>query len=164
MIGLKRQIAAQEMFGVELSTHAAKRAKKLSGNEIIVASAEALPFRDHSFELVTALEVVEHLVEAPQHILETHRVLTRGGTYFASSTPNRVGVSRVFELLGLLQSNPTHIRLYTPSQLGKQMRAAGFRRLQVRAVQMGLPLPHRRFLAISIPLPFGSSVFVSGQK
>jgi ubiquinone/menaquinone biosynthesis C-methylase UbiE len=163
MSGLRQRIATPEMIGVEISTYAAKRAKKLTGKEIIVASAEALPFRDKSFDLVTALEVVEHLVEAPQHLQETHRVLTRGGTYFASS-PNRVGVGRLFELLGLLQSNPTHTKLYTPGQLGKQLRAAGFTRLHVRGVQMGLPLPQGRFLAISFPLPFGSSIFASGQK
>jgi ubiquinone/menaquinone biosynthesis C-methylase UbiE len=164
MISLKQQLTGAQLIGVEASIYAAKRAKKLTRDEIIVASAEALPFNQGTFDLVTALELVEHLADISKHLLETHRVLTDNGTYFASSTPNRIGVSRVLEVVGLLKSNPTHARLYTSGKLRKLLRTAGFRRLLIRPVQMGLPLPNGRFLPISFLFPFGSSLLACGQK
>jgi ubiquinone/menaquinone biosynthesis C-methylase UbiE len=163
MIGLKMRTNATLVVGMDLSAYAARKAKSLTGNEIIVASAMQLPFRSGAFDLVTALELVEHLNDISAHLLETHRVLTSQGVYFASS-PNRFGTSRLLEVLGLSQANPTHIKLYAVGELRKELRAAGFLWSYTRPVQMGVPLPHGMFVPLFFPLLVGSSIFACGQK
>lgn len=53
------------------------------------ASATALPFAAHSFDLVTAFEVVEHLSDWRALLSEARRVLHPGGVFLVS-TPNKL--------------------------------------------------------------------------
>lgn len=58
-----------------------------------------LPFHDGRFELVTMLEVIEHLADIPHVLREIARVLRPGGTAIVT-TPNRLNVSsRIHYLL-----------------------------------------------------------------
>ena len=163
MSALKQQVCPSISVGIDVSMYAAKRAKDLTGSELVVASSTALPFREGIFDLVTALELLEHLPDIPKHLLDAYRVLANRGVYVASS-PNRFGTGRLLEVLRLLHANPTHVKLYTARKLWQHLRAIGFSRPLVRVLQMGLPLPKSRFIAFSFPWPFGSSLLVSGQK
>ena len=51
-------------------------------------SASALGFRDSSFDMVTAIEVLEHVADLDGTLSEVHRVLRPGGR-FCVTTPNR---------------------------------------------------------------------------
>lgn len=51
-------------------------------------SATALDYPDATFDLITAIEVVEHVTELPGALAEIHRVLRPGGR-FCVTTPNR---------------------------------------------------------------------------
>jgi SAM-dependent methyltransferase len=58
-----------------------------------------LPFRDDSFDLVTLLEVIEHLADIPHALREIARVLRSDGVAIVT-TPNRLNVSsRIHYLL-----------------------------------------------------------------
>lgn len=58
-----------------------------------------LPFRSGQFNLVTMLEVIEHLADIPHILREIERVLAPGGTAIIT-TPNRLNVtSRIHYLL-----------------------------------------------------------------
>ena len=48
-------------------------------NVDVVASADALPFADNSFELVTSTEMLEHCEHAVEAVCEMARVLEPGG-------------------------------------------------------------------------------------
>lgn len=54
----------------------------------VICDATALPFADHTFSIVTANMVVEHLAEPVVALSEIARVLLRGGR-FLFVTPNR---------------------------------------------------------------------------
>ena len=63
-----------------------------------------LPFEVSTFDLVLCMEVIEHLVYSPTHMLvESHRVLKDGGMLFLS-TPNAVDLRKTF--LHLLNRPP----------------------------------------------------------
>lgn len=56
---------------------------------LCVASAEALPFLDGSFDVVFSHEVLEHLPDDRQAVLEAVRVLRRPGGHLVVFVPNR---------------------------------------------------------------------------
>lgn len=60
----------------------------LSGGRFAKCIAEALPFRDHSFDFVVSSNVAEHLTDRDRAMAEVFRVLRPGG-YAAHIVPTR---------------------------------------------------------------------------
>jgi ubiquinone/menaquinone biosynthesis C-methylase UbiE len=67
---------------VELRAVKAILAPRLTPSTIrfVAGDAAQLPFQSRSFDVVFALDVLEHLADLPHGIAEIHRVLTPGGT------------------------------------------------------------------------------------
>jgi SAM-dependent methyltransferase len=60
---------------------------------------DRFPFSSNSFDIVLCMEVIEHLVYSPTHMLaEIHRVLKDGGLLFLT-TPNAVDVRKTLSIL-----------------------------------------------------------------
>jgi len=72
-------------------------------------SCAALPHRDASFDLVVAFEVIEHLENWREFLLEARRVLTPGGQFIVS-TPNRLYYT---ESRGESGANPFHVHEFS---------------------------------------------------
>lgn len=78
-----------DMTAVDFSFHAVALARKatggLSGPGFVVADARTLPFRNNSFDAVTAVHLLGHCPVESLHLLsrEIDRVLRPGGTIFA---------------------------------------------------------------------------------
>jgi SAM-dependent methyltransferase len=51
--------------------------------------AEATPFEDESFDFATAYSFLDHLHDVQPVLAEAHRVLRRGGIFYADLNPNR---------------------------------------------------------------------------
>ena len=66
-----------------------------------IGSAENLPFANKSFDIVTMLEVIEHLDNPEKALKEIYRVLKRNGKVIIS-TPN---VTLVWKIIWLFWSN-----------------------------------------------------------
>ncbi|MFN0076473.1 MAG: class I SAM-dependent methyltransferase [Prosthecobacter sp.] len=62
-------------------------AEQQSAVQFVVGDAEALPFADHSFDLVVSCECMEHVPHPPQMAQELARVLKPGGK-FCLTTPS----------------------------------------------------------------------------
>ncbi len=78
---------AKEVTGIDISKRAINFARKNRKGNFLVASALKLPFKNNQFDLVTMLDVVEHLPKGYEEraIIEAARVLKKGG-FFAIST------------------------------------------------------------------------------
>ncbi len=74
-----------EVIGIDLSEKSLEIARHFDTTKsvkYIQASAMALPFPEESFDVVIAMDLLEH-VENPQHVVEeASRVLKKGGLFF----------------------------------------------------------------------------------
>ena len=120
-------------IGCDNSQLAVSLARKINKKGTIVeSSASKLKFKDQSFDLVTAISIIEHLntKEAKQFLKESARVLKKNGFIFLV-TPNYLSPARI--LLGkkwFAYQDPTHINFFTPERLSKLLSRNGFSSLK----------------------------------
>jgi SAM-dependent methyltransferase len=120
-------------------------------------STAGLPCASGSADLLLLSELVEHLPEAAPLLRECYRVLRPGGRVVVT-TPNLWDIRRVMApLLGGTWSghtDPTHVNMYTPLRLARELRAAGFARVRWRTgVKPAFWLSSRK-LRLRLPLPY----------
>ena len=140
---------AEFVYGVDLNRDNFETSKKniSSPNFLpIWASADHLPFRDESIDLVICIETFEHLLNGGDVLKEIHRVLPRGGQLIIT-TPNRlfpfethgirIGKREVgsfglgFPLLSyfpeFIRDRFATVKIYTPHSFKKLLTTQGFR-------------------------------------
>ncbi|MDX6681713.1 MAG: hypothetical protein QOG94_1752 [Solirubrobacteraceae bacterium] len=84
-----------------------------------VPAGAPLPFADESFDLVTSLDVVEHIEDEDGALRELHRVMRPGGLLL-------VAVPAFMFLWGDQDEISRHVRRYTDASLRRALRRAGF--------------------------------------
>jgi len=148
-----------EVYGIDISQKALNNLPKYVKPILFDLNNEGLPLPDDHFNLILALEVIEHLIITDSLISETYRI-TKPGGYFICSTPNLaswinririlMGVtplfydcSQKFILDGLVKKGPHllpfvrdkkdlgHVRLYTLRGLVNHLKAYGFEVIKV---------------------------------
>ena len=115
------------VVGCELSLVRARRLAAL-GARVVVAEAEALPFRDGAFDLITLMEVIEHTRRPDRVLDEARRTLGPGGR-LVLTTPN-YPMKRLFDVraaihqrrLARLFDDPTHISPLSAGRLERLLR------------------------------------------
>jgi len=81
---------AASVVGLDLSQEAvtaARESYRESNLHFLAAPAQQIPFADHTFDLIVAFEVIEHLNDWSVLLLEARRLLSPGGQFIVS-TPN----------------------------------------------------------------------------
>ena len=78
---------SDQVYGVEIDLDRAREAS-LTLPGIVQASAECLPYRESSFDVVFSHEVLEHVQDDVAAVREAHRVL-KGGGHLVVFVPNR---------------------------------------------------------------------------
>jgi ubiquinone/menaquinone biosynthesis C-methylase UbiE len=132
------------VVGIDIDSEAISRHRSIKKRA--VGALEQLPFRDQSFDFVTANVVMEH-VESPALVLaEVHRVLRPGGTFLFRTPSARNYIVRIARripqrpkvwLAGILDGRkpedvyPTHYRVNTSETITEICGAAGFTHLRV---------------------------------
>lgn len=104
--------------GVDISDEALEFCR-LKGLRVQKGLAENLPFDDESFEITTALDVVEHLDDDLAGLRELHRV-TKSGGY------SLIFVPAFMWLWGVQDDISNHRIRYTRHQIMGKLRNAGF--------------------------------------
>jgi SAM-dependent methyltransferase len=133
---------ARSYVGVDVSAAAVEQAQRAGLDARVVEDAAKLPFEDASFDVVTCIEVLEHLFAPAAAVAEIRRVLRPGGR-LVTSAPN-VAYWRLRASLLLGVWNPLgdeksveqpwrdpHIRFFTPATLERMLRGAGFSKVEV---------------------------------
>jgi SAM-dependent methyltransferase len=105
--------------GVDVSPDALAFCRARGLQNVRHGAAERLPYEDGSFDLVTALDVVEHLDDDVGGLREMRRVLKKGGRAL-------LFVPAFMFLWGVQDDVSNHRRRYTLNGLRRSVRAAGF--------------------------------------
>ena len=104
--------------GVDVSDDALEFCKT-KGLNVHKGLAEELPFDDESFDIVTALDVVEHLDDDTAGLKEMHRVLKRDGKTL-------IFVPAFMWLWGVQDDISNHRIRYTKKQIVERLQKSGF--------------------------------------
>jgi SAM-dependent methyltransferase len=105
---------AAEVVGGDISVAAvtfAHREHTYSGARYLALNAQALPFRDRSFDVVVSFETIEHLPDFRAYLSEVHRVLNDDGVFIVS-TPDKY----CYRLFNLGESNPYHVHEFAKEE------------------------------------------------
>lgn len=133
-------------YGVDISAGAIKLAKTRLGVAMQHNGADKLPFPDKSFDLIFALEIIEHIYDTDFFLAEIHRVLKVGGKLILS-TPNLASLKNRLKLLingypQYLEYSTTgagHIHLYTSPVLSGQLQQNGLQVIELRSANFLAP-------------------------
>ena len=105
--------------GVDISEDALAFCRERGLDKVRLGAAEALPYEDGTFDLVTALDVVEHLDDDLAGLTELRRVLQPGGRVL-------LFVPAFMFLWGLQDDVSHHRRRYRLPELRRVLERAGF--------------------------------------
>ncbi|MDD1776995.1 MAG: class I SAM-dependent methyltransferase, partial [Candidatus Helarchaeota archaeon] len=121
LLALARSRGASTI-GLEISDYAAEVAKSRHGLDVRVGSLESQQFTSNTFDLVIALEVIEHVPSPITFLREISRILKPGG-FVCLSTPNYRCARRWGERWMGFQMSFEHIYFFSDEVL---MRMATF--------------------------------------
>lgn len=116
---LKMLAAHGRAEGVDISSQAVDFCRERGLDSVRLGAAEQLPYENGSFDLVTALDVIEHLDDDVAGLREMRRVLRRDGRVL-------LFVPAFMFLWGVQDDVSNHRRRYTLPGLLKVVEAAGF--------------------------------------
>jgi SAM-dependent methyltransferase len=143
--------AGAEPVGVEIAQAAVERARvNVPGADVrVVADGGSLPLGHGEVDLVWCSEVLEHVPDLAHLLLETRRVLRRGGRllltvpFHGRLQAAAIGLLRFdahFDPLG------QHLRFFTARSLARTLDAAGFAPVEITAAG-GVPGLRRMLVA-----------------
>jgi len=116
---LKMLAAFGKAEGVDISPQAVDFCHERGLDSVKLGAIEQLPYENNSFDLVTALDVIEHLNDDAAGLREMRRVLRRDGRIL-------VFVPAFMFLWGVQDDVSNHRRRYTLPSLLKAVEQAGF--------------------------------------
>jgi SAM-dependent methyltransferase len=107
------------LIGIDVEREPVRACRERRGAFVCQADAVRLPFASASFDLVAALDALEHLEDDAAALRELHRVCRPGGTLVAT-------VPAFPALWGSVDELGRHHRRYRRGELQQRVRAAGF--------------------------------------
>lgn len=116
--GLRPRLQLEGTQFVDLS-HKAVQKLTDNGANAVVGSITELPFRDQQFDLICALDVVEHVENDQAAFSELNRCLKPGGQLLFSVPLFQDAWTEFDQIVG-------HVRRYEPSDLLKNLERFGF--------------------------------------
>ena len=121
--------------GIEISKKATKRAKAKKLDVRIHDVNKKLPFKDESFDVIFAGELIEHIFDDIEFLNEVHRLLRREG-YVIITTPNLLSLkNRILMLFGLdprYSLSPYHYHVYTQKIISNAFKKSKFKNSKIK--------------------------------
>ena len=127
-------------------------ALRAAGVTVFEGELPRLGLSASSYDLVVALEVLEHLPDPLAYLQEAHRVLKPGGV-LVLTTPNYDGLSRRWLGLRWRVVSPEHVGYFTGRTLARALSRAAYRQVRVRSRSLNVST-WRRAAAAQQPAAF----------
>jgi len=129
--------------GIDASGRALKHAnKRYKGKRrcFIKCSATHLPFKNKSFDLITCLEVIEHIPSPSMVLKEIHQTLKNEGS-LVISTPNKYTIGSLLRQKDKEQppKNPFHMREYSISEFRNLLKKEKFSAIHKLGIYTPIP-------------------------
>lgn len=116
--------------GIEISKKAVQRAKSKGIDVKTYDVNKKIPFKDESFDIIFAGELIEHVFDDVGFLNECHRLLKKGGGMIIT-TPNLLSLkNRVLMLFGFdprYSLSPYHYHVYTLRVLKSMFKKSKFK-------------------------------------
>lgn len=124
--------------GIEISQHASDYARTILGLNVATGEFSGMDPEVAQYDLVTILDVIEHLPDPLRGLRNAYQALKPGGFIFVA-TPNFHSIpARVLgEKWGLIEPDH-HLYYFTPETLDAMLHKAGFRTVANRWPLLGL--------------------------
>jgi 2-polyprenyl-6-hydroxyphenyl methylase/3-demethylubiquinone-9 3-methyltransferase len=128
--------SVMEVHGVDISNTAIRVAKsRYPRIDFKVGQVADLPFESNYFDVVVAIELIEHVYDTEQMFREFSRVLKDAGYLIVTTTdfnlPKKVIIALFFWNRYFYPTNP-HIRFFSKESLEKMLTKFGFKRVAYR--------------------------------
>ena len=119
-----------EVYGTEYSETAVQLCKR-NGITMFGGILDSKKFNGQEFDVITSLEVIEHINNPLEEISHITSLLRKGGLYY-STTPNFNGLLRFYlkDKYNIIVY-PEHLCYYTPETLNFLYAKSGLRRLKI---------------------------------
>ncbi len=132
------------VIGIDLYKPAINFANKNNTNiKFIVADAHKLPFKKNHFDVVTTIEVLEHMHDSNQVIGEIHRTLKPDGTLIIVQDTDSLLFKAVWwfwtKSKGSVWKN-SHISCMRPNELIRLVKKNGFKIKSTKLVNLGMEI------------------------
>ena len=139
----------QSVVGLDVSPGMLKQAEQYAQERGIANAAfqegpaEALPFADQSFDLVTCRIAPHHFLDVQKFLAETARVLKPGGSFVLADTtvPDNSPEADAWQNGLEVVRDPSHVRNYTPGEWRHMAEAAGLTVTECRTNGGGITIP-----------------------
>ena len=132
-------------------------ARRHADVNFVRSRSEELPFESESFDVISALQVIEHFPHPEAFLRESARVLRAGGLMLLA-TPNTEGLAAQWLGEKWPGIRPDHISLRSPNEWRRAVREAGFESLSEGTTLLaGFRLLGRP--PLSLPLQLLQAVF-----
>jgi len=123
----------RSVIGIDVSPGMLAQARRRAEEQGITnvtfqeGAAEAFPFPDGTFDLVTCRIAPHHFLSVPQFLQETARVLKPGGRFLLVDTcvPDGDPEADIWQNAVEALRDPSHVRNDTPSEWRERIQAAG---------------------------------------
>jgi SAM-dependent methyltransferase len=113
-----------ECYGVEIVTDTAELARR-DGFDVVTGTVADVPGRER-FDVITMLQVIEHLVEPTEPLAEIHRLLKPGGIFYLNTPCTDSSSFRLFRERHMHVSSFGHVSLFTKAGLDRLASRCGF--------------------------------------
>lgn len=118
----QQKITNPQIVGIDIEINKLQKAKKLGLTVLKADSEYQLPFKNNSFDIISANQLIEHLIKTDSFIKEIYRVLKPNG-YLLISTENLASWHNIGALIMGWQAFSQHISKKT--SIGNPLRIEG---------------------------------------
>lgn len=132
----------KKLYGIDVSNYALKTAREKTSAELKQMDLEGvkLPFSKDSFDLVVAMDVVEHFRDTDKLFKEIYRVLKRSGLFFLTTENS----GSLFDMLfsPFYPRHEVHVNLQKEVYWKGSLKSVGFKDIMSRGIVLhGFPPP-----------------------